>query len=200
MKTIFERRSKYGGGLFSIGITAWRAYLSLQGMILTGIYRKTLLKCGESAKFGRGVYISYPNRVQVGNYCYVGSGACLTSELLLGSLVIEDHVQISDEVIIDFTGNITIKKNALISARARIISHDHGYDPHSKPTSYALTISENVWIGFNAIVLPGVTQIGKGAIVGAGSIVTKPVPELAIVAGNPAKVIKFRDPIEVEGT
>jgi chloramphenicol O-acetyltransferase type B len=53
-------------------------------------------------------------------------------------------------------------------------------------------IEDFVWIGQNVIILPGVT-IGEGAIVGAGSVVSKNVPNYAIVAGNPAKVIKMRD-------
>jgi acetyltransferase-like isoleucine patch superfamily enzyme len=50
-------------------------------------------------------------------------------------------------------------------------------------------IKDNAWIGFNSIILKGVT-IGEGAIVGAGSVVTKDVPDFAVVAGNPAKIIK----------
>ena len=49
-----------------------------------------------------------------------------------------------------------------------------------------------MWIGANAVILPGVT-VGKGSVVGAGAIVTKDVPEYAIVGGNPAKVIKYRN-------
>jgi maltose O-acetyltransferase len=49
-----------------------------------------------------------------------------------------------------------------------------------------------VWIGARVIVLPGVT-IGKGAIIGAGAVVTKDVPAYAICVGNPARVIRFRD-------
>ena len=50
-------------------------------------------------------------------------------------------------------------------------------------------ICENVWIGENAIILPGI-EIGKNSIIGAGSVVTKNVPENCIVAGNPARIIK----------
>lgn len=55
----------------------------------------------------------------------------------------------------------------------------------------AIEIGHDVWIGTNAIILSGVT-IGTGAIVGAGSLVAKDVPPYAIVAGNPAKVLRFR--------
>ncbi|MDJ1473722.1 acyltransferase [Cytophagaceae bacterium DM2B3-1] len=53
-----------------------------------------------------------------------------------------------------------------------------------------ITIKDKVWIGFNSIILKGVT-IGEGAIIGAGSVVTKDVPDFAVVAGNPAQIIKY---------
>ena len=55
-----------------------------------------------------------------------------------------------------------------------------------------MEIGSDVWIGQNAIILPGARRIGDGAVVGAGSIVTKDVPDFAIVAGNPAKIIRYR--------
>ncbi len=61
------------------------------------------------------------------------------------------------------------------------------YDPHPKK----VVIGNDVWIGANAIVMPGLT-ISDGAIVGAGAVVTKDVPAYAIVTGVPAKIIKFR--------
>ena len=56
-------------------------------------------------------------------------------------------------------------------------------------------VEEDVWIGMNVTLLPGVT-IGRGAIIGAASVVTKSIPPYAIAVGNPAKVIKFKWPIE----
>jgi virginiamycin A acetyltransferase len=55
-----------------------------------------------------------------------------------------------------------------------------------------LKVSDDVWVGHNAIILPKVTSIGRGAIIGAGSVVTKDVGEYQIVAGNPAKLIRMR--------
>lgn len=55
-----------------------------------------------------------------------------------------------------------------------------------------LIISDDVWIGARSIILPGCRYIGNGVIIGAGSVVTKDVPDYAIVGGNPAKIIKFR--------
>ena len=60
-----------------------------------------------------------------------------------------------------------------------------------------LDIADDVWIGHNATILSSVHSIGRGAVVAAGAIVTKPVPPYAIVAGNPAKIIRFRFPSEI---
>ena len=53
-------------------------------------------------------------------------------------------------------------------------------------------IGDDVWIGARVIILPG-RKIGEGVIIGAGAVVTKDVPDYAVVGGNPAKVIKFRN-------
>ena len=53
-------------------------------------------------------------------------------------------------------------------------------------------ICNDVWIGSRVTILGNVNRIGTGAIVGAGSVVTKPVPDYAIVAGNPARILKYR--------
>lgn len=62
---------------------------------------------------------------------------------------------------------------------------------HWDKTRTGIIIEDDVWIGANSVILPGVT-IKKGAVVGAGSVVTKDVPSYAVVCGNPARVIKYR--------
>ena len=57
----------------------------------------------------------------------------------------------------------------------------------------SLHIGSDVWIGARALILPGCSSIGTGAIIGAGSVVTHDVPDYAIVGGNPARVIKYRN-------
>lgn len=79
-----------------------------------------------------------------------------------------------------------------------ILSYTHNYQDLDRPiieqgmVGRPVHIGADVWIGARVIVLPGIT-IGDGAIVGAGSVVTRDVPTRAIVAGNPARVIRYRD-------
>lgn len=95
-------------------------------------------------------------------------------------------------------GIIKIGNNCSISQHITIIASNHntakdininqqGWD--KKKTG--VLIEDDVWIGANSVILPGVT-IGKGAVIGAGSVVTKNIPEYAIAVGNPAKIIKYR--------
>lgn len=66
-----------------------------------------------------------------------------------------------------------------------------GFDVEDVPRS-KLVIGNDVWIGYNSIILSKCTSIGNGAIIGAGSVVTKDIPPYAIAAGNPAKIIRYR--------
>lgn len=88
-------------------------------------------------------------------------------------------------------GGITIGDGTMIGMNVTIATLNHGLPLETRNTTYPspVVIGENVWIGSNATILPGVT-IGNNAVVAAGAVVTKDVPEDTVVAGVPAKVIK----------
>lgn len=95
-------------------------------------------------------------------------------------------------------GTISIGNDCLISQHVTIVASNHGIEKEIlirkqawSTTNNFVTINDDVWIGAGSIILPGVI-VGKGAIIAAGSVVTKSIPEYAIVAGNPAKVLKYR--------
>jgi acetyltransferase-like isoleucine patch superfamily enzyme len=99
---------------------------------------------------------------------------------------------------------ITIGKNCLIAANTLIVDssgHDLSFPDvdnriNTAGGSIPVVVEDNVWIGANTIVLPGV-RIGNGSIIGAGSVVTKDIPAFSLAAGNPARVIKSYSPREV---
>ena len=93
---------------------------------------------------------------------------------------------------------IAIGNHALIAPGCRFIDHDHGYSSRTQPMAEqvdggedAIILEDDVWIGVNAVVLKGVT-IGHGAIVAAGSVVTKSIGAYEIWAGVPARQIRVR--------
>lgn len=94
-------------------------------------------------------------------------------------------------------GGLTIHNNVLIGPNVCIATSNHNYMDKNKliwsqgHTAKPVVIEEDVWIGANATILSGVT-LGRGCVVGAGSIVTKSVPPYYVVAGNPATPIKTR--------
>lgn len=97
-------------------------------------------------------------------------------------------------------GNITIGSHTIIAQYVSIIASNHRIasrdvftrDAGIDETRRGVVIGRGVWIAANAVILPGV-EVGDGAIIGAGSIVTKSIPPFAIAAGNPARVMRYRE-------
>ena len=96
---------------------------------------------------------------------------------------------------------VTIDDYLMMGEDVLFLGGGHKYDRTDIPmghqgsqASTPLYIAGDVWIGARAIILPGCRRIGYGAIIGAGAVVTKDVPDWAVVGGNPAKIIKSRKP------
>ncbi len=95
-------------------------------------------------------------------------------------------------------GPVQIGRDVMMAPEVIILTSNHRFDRTDVPMCRQGTlppepvmIGDDVWIGTRAIILPGVS-IGRGAIIAAGAVVTKDVPEYAIVAGNPARIIRNR--------
>lgn len=88
-------------------------------------------------------------------------------------------------------GGIEIGDDVFIGPKCNLITINHDVNPDNRSATYGkpIKIEDKVWLGINATVLPGVT-LGYGCIVGANAVVTKDVPPMTIVAGNPARIIK----------
>lgn len=138
------------------------------------VYKILLKKLGKGSFIDYGTYIRYPFKVSIGNNVWINrncslyaSGRIKNAEIILGN-------------------------NVAIGPEVCIFSAGHDYNKLILPDiAKTVKIGDNVWIGGRSIILPGV-EIGEGAVVGAGSIVTKNIGPYEIVAGNPAKFIKER--------
>ncbi len=114
------------------------------------------------------------------------------------NITLGDHVDLAWGVIITTGGEVEIGDRSLIGYRTLISSANHNIPKNkgrifeSGHTPEKVSIGKDVWIGGNSVIVAGVS-IGEGAIIGAGSVVTKDVEPFTIVAGVPAKFIKNRN-------
>lgn len=105
-------------------------------------------------------------------------------------------VFINHSAILSASGGIEFEDGVMVAPGVRIATINH--DMNRRHTIYTygkVTIKKNAWVGMNVTICPGVT-IGKYAIIAAGAVVTKDVPDYAVVGGVPAKVIRYQDPSE----
>lgn len=114
------------------------------------------------------------------------------------NLVLGDDVDLAHGVMITTDGGVTIGNRTLVGYGTRILSGNHRIPPQpaqifgSGHDKSPISISQDVWIGGNVIILPGV-NVGEGAVIAAGSVVTKDVAPWTIVGGVPARTIKVRN-------
>jgi len=133
---------------------------------------------GELLTFGHG------GRIIIGDYCYIGEDSRLWSAK---KIVIGDRVLIAHNV--NIFDNLTHPLNTRKRHEQYKEIITRGHPKNIDLSEKEVIIRNDAWIGCMSIILPGVT-IGEGAVVGAGSVVTKDVPPYTVVAGNPAIVIR----------
>lgn len=116
----------------------------------------------------------------------------------IASIVIGEALHLGADTMIDYTGGVEIGARVTISDCARVYTHAHPIDGEvqdwrvEKEACSKLVISDDAWIATGGIVLESVNYIGAGAVIAAGSVVTRDVPDGALVAGNPTELIRFR--------
>lgn len=126
----------------------------------------------------------------------IGEGSFVAAPLsgaALNQVKIGKNVHINSNALFMARGGITIEDDVRIAANCSLISNNH--DPYEREILICkpVCIRQGAWLGANTVVLPGV-EIGRHAIVGAGSVVTKDIPDYAVAVGNPAHVVRMLDP------
>ncbi len=150
---------------------------------------------GEGLVVGPGVGFKHLDRFEVGHGVFIGAQSYLQGRFD-GTCVIGDHVWIGPQSYFD-ARDLVLGDYVGWGPGAKVLGSTHTGLPIDVPivqTDLEIKpVRIDAWadIGTNAVILPGVT-VGRGSIVGAGAVVTKDVPPFAIVAGVPARILRFR--------
>lgn len=180
---------------------------SSKGLLFVGaksnIKHSRYITIGKSVTIGRNVTINALCQygIRIGDNVTIKDGSIIEGYGVLRNLgeglVIGNRVGISQNCFIAIRGSISIGDYTIIGPNVSIFSENHIFEDVEIPIvdqgekRNDVTIGKNVWIGTRATILSGVS-IGEGAIIAAGSVVTKDVPAYALVGGVPAKVIRMR--------
>jgi acetyltransferase-like isoleucine patch superfamily enzyme len=149
--------------------------LELLPQFLRRIFFKAMFRrLGAPGLIDYKTYFRYPSKMSIGHHSYINHGCCFYGSSLKGvEIVIGDDVALGPHV--------------------KIFTATHDYSTIDlKDVAESVTVEDNAWVGGGTIILPGVT-IGRGAIIGAGSVVTKDIPAFSVAVGNPARVVRTRE-------
>jgi acetyltransferase-like isoleucine patch superfamily enzyme len=158
--------------------------------------REAFRAIGEHVVLEYGVRVWHPEAISIGENVYVGHDAMLKG-YPTGDLRIGDDVWIGQGAFLHAAGGIAIGRRVGIGPFVKILTSSHEEAGRARaileaPLAFApVAIEEDADVGIGAILLPGVT-VGRGAQVGAGAVVTRDVPPYAVVAGNPARILRHR--------
>ncbi|MCC7125457.1 MAG: acyltransferase [Acidobacteria bacterium] len=183
------------------------------------LYPLVLGRVGRNVVFGVNVTLRHPHKIQIGDNVVIDDQCCLDAKgidnqgLLIGNgvfvgrntilsckngdIIIEDHANIGFNCEIFSASRVRVGKSILMAAYTYLVGGDHLYDRVDIPvleqgrTARGIDVGDGVWLGTHVVVTDGST-IGRDAIIGAGAVVVGEVPEFAIAAGIPAKVMRDR--------
>jgi acetyltransferase-like isoleucine patch superfamily enzyme len=163
-------------------LTTYGARLKLDGLAFIG--PRVVLEIGKEAT------------IELGRWSWLGHGTKVRAHE--GEVSIGAKTVLGQECTISAFQHVSIGRECVIADRVMLIDFDHGVVEVDRPVRQQgiykrdVRVGNNVWIGYGACILRGVT-VGDNAIIGTSSVVTRDVPANAVVAGVPARVIRMRD-------
>jgi acetyltransferase-like isoleucine patch superfamily enzyme len=163
----------------------------------SGAFRPEELRAlGPDCVLEPGVLVFHPENVSLGRNVYVGHQTILKG-YYRNELRIGDEAWIGQQCFFHAAGGITIGARVGVGPGVKVLTSQHAEAGRETPVLFSpieaapVVIEDDADVGVGAIVLPGVT-IGRGAIVGAGAVVTRDLPAYAVAVGSPARVLRYR--------
>jgi acetyltransferase-like isoleucine patch superfamily enzyme len=163
----------------------------------TGSFRlQDFRALGADCVFETGVLVFHPENISLGKNVYVGHQAILKG-YHQSQLAIGDETWIGQQCFLHSAGGLTIGARVGVGPGVKILTSQHRDVGRDTPVLFSpltmapVVVQDDADLGLGAILLPGVT-VGRGAVVGAGAVVTRDVPEYAVVAGSPARILRHR--------
>lgn len=162
------------------------------------LHKWSSFKYEQSADLQAKRRAAYKKQYGLGENCFIGYDVIFhRHHYEVGKIVTGKGCLFAEHINIDYTGGLTIGNKVSISEGVKILTHNHvvdfsGTDESKGCYKTPLVIGDRVWIGTRCTILPGVKEIGRGALLSADTCINKIVPPYAIVMGNPAKIVGFR--------
>jgi acetyltransferase-like isoleucine patch superfamily enzyme len=216
------KKSRWGLLKFELTILLFSWVPGALGLFLRGTFYPRLLgRVGRGVVFGQGVTLRHPHKIRIGENsviddysvldakgesndgisiganAYVGRNSILSCKE--GSIHLDDYCNVSANCMILSETEVSLGKYCFLAGNCYLVAGgNHSFDKVSVPIMFqpsyskgGIKIGEDVWLGAGAIVLDGV-EIGRGSVVGAGSVLTKSLPENSIAVGSPARRVRVR--------
>lgn len=193
-------------GIIGIGVRAlaYRAIMRIDGV--AAIEDGVRIRFADQVHLGRGAYLDHgvylhacPGGISIGPESYVMKNAILHvynfRDLPHAGIRIGARSLIGEACILRGQGGITIGNDVFLAPLVQMLAVNHVYHDTTRPislqgiTCQGITVEDGAWIGGGAIILDGV-RIGKNAVVGAGAVVTRDVPDYCVAVGNPARIVR----------
>lgn len=158
--------------------------------------RGSFANLGSHTRLTRPTQLVGTERIAIGRRVYLGPGCWLLTHGPKGRLEVGDRTSIAGYCVLSAAVSVRIGKSVLFARNVYIADHRHGFGQPGVPILdqpledlRPIVVEDGAWLGQNVVILPGVT-IGRGAVVGANSVIREDVPPRCVVAGAPARVVR----------
>lgn len=169
---------------------------TLRDRCFTLAMRSSFAQLGARSRLSLPVQLVGAKRISIGSHVYLGPGCWLLTHEPAGRLEIGDGTSIAGWCVLSAALDVRIGRKVLFARNVYIADHRHGFgDPHTAILDQPIedlrpvVVEDGAWLGQNVVLLPGVT-VGRGAVVGANSVIREDVPPRCVVAGSPGRVVR----------